>query len=133
MPNKPIELPPGVAHAFVKDMRAFFAAPSTHKQDEIAARQLQALNEHRQPRDKAPVRYWQDKRLRHTRAKWTMGFVLIAYAAVATLGLIYVYEQAATHLPARPAFATKATRCTEASGSSAARVSLLVRTACWLW
>ena len=27
MPNKPIELPPGVAHAFVKDMRAFFDAP----------------------------------------------------------------------------------------------------------
>jgi hypothetical protein len=36
-------------------MRAFFAAPNTIKQDEIAARQLQALNEHRQPRDK-PLR-----------------------------------------------------------------------------
>jgi hypothetical protein len=36
-------------------MRAFFAAPNTLKQDEIAARQLQALNEHRRPRDK-PLR-----------------------------------------------------------------------------
>ena len=55
MPSKPIELPPSVAKAFVKDMRAFFAAPNTLKQDEIAARQLQALNEHRRPRDK-PLR-----------------------------------------------------------------------------
>ena len=55
MPSKPIELPPTVAKAFVQDMRAFFAAPNTLKQDEIAARQLQALNEHRRPRDK-PLR-----------------------------------------------------------------------------
>ena len=41
MPGKPIELPPTVAKAFVRDMRAFFAAPNTLKQDEIAARQLQ--------------------------------------------------------------------------------------------
>jgi hypothetical protein len=54
MPSKPIELPPKVAQAFVQDMRAFFAAPNTLKQDEIA-RQLQALNEHRRPRDK-PLR-----------------------------------------------------------------------------
>jgi hypothetical protein len=33
-------------------MRAFFAAPNMLKQDEIAARQLQALNQHRRPRDK---------------------------------------------------------------------------------
>jgi hypothetical protein len=33
-------------------MRAFLATPNTLKQDEIAARQLQALNEHRRPRDK---------------------------------------------------------------------------------
>jgi hypothetical protein len=52
MPSKPIELPPRVTKAFVQDMRAFFAAPNTLKQDEIAARQLQALNEHRRPRDK---------------------------------------------------------------------------------
>jgi hypothetical protein len=55
MPSNRIELPPKVAQAFVKDMRAFFAAPNTLKQDEIAARQLQALNEHRRPRDK-PLR-----------------------------------------------------------------------------
>ena len=55
MPSKPMELPPRVAQAFLKDMRAFFAAPNTLKQDEIAARQLQALNEHRRPRDK-PLR-----------------------------------------------------------------------------
>jgi hypothetical protein len=55
MPSKPIELPPSVAKAFVKDMHAFLAAPNTFKQDEIAARQLQALNEHRRPRDK-PLR-----------------------------------------------------------------------------
>jgi len=52
MPSKPIELPPRVAKAFVNDMRAFLATPNTLKQDEIAARQLQALNEHRRPRDK---------------------------------------------------------------------------------
>jgi hypothetical protein len=50
MPSKPIVLPPRVARAFVKDMRAFFATPNTIKQDEIAARQLQALNEYRGPR-----------------------------------------------------------------------------------
>jgi hypothetical protein len=52
MPSKPIELPPRVAQAFVQDMRAFFAAPNMLKQDEIAVRQLQALNEFRRPRDK---------------------------------------------------------------------------------
>ena len=52
MPSKPIELPPKVAQAFVKDMRAFFAASNTLKQDEIASRQCWALNEHRRPRDK---------------------------------------------------------------------------------
>ena len=51
MPSKPIELPPKVAQSFIRDMRAFFAAPNTLKQDEIAARQLQALNEYRRPRD----------------------------------------------------------------------------------
>jgi hypothetical protein len=54
MPSKPIELPPRVAQAFVKDMRAFFAAPSSCRM-RFAARQLQALNEHRRPRDK-PLR-----------------------------------------------------------------------------
>jgi hypothetical protein len=52
MPNKPIELPRKVTQAFVKDMRTFCAAPSSLKQRETAARQLQALDEYRQPRDK---------------------------------------------------------------------------------
>jgi hypothetical protein len=52
MPSKPIELPPDVAQSFVQDMRAFFAAPNTLKADEIAVRQLHALNAYRRPRDK---------------------------------------------------------------------------------
>jgi hypothetical protein len=47
MPRKPIEMPPEVAQAFVRDMRAFFAAPAGPKRDEIAVRQLHALNTHR--------------------------------------------------------------------------------------
>jgi hypothetical protein len=43
MPNKPIELPPRVAQAFVRDMRAFFEAKNQLKQEEIASRQLHAL------------------------------------------------------------------------------------------
>jgi len=38
MPSKPIELPPSVAQAFVRDMRAFFQAKDQLKQDEIASR-----------------------------------------------------------------------------------------------
>ncbi len=52
---KPLDLPPAVARAFVKDMRAFFAEEDKHKQDEIAARQLSALNEYRGRQDK-PLR-----------------------------------------------------------------------------
>jgi hypothetical protein len=40
---KNIELPPRVAEAFVRDMRAFFKAKKQLKQDEIASRQLHAL------------------------------------------------------------------------------------------
>ena len=40
---KNIELPPRVAEAFVRDMRAFFKAKNQLKQDEIASRQLHAL------------------------------------------------------------------------------------------
>jgi hypothetical protein len=47
MPSKPIELPPEVAKAFVRDMRAFFAADGTGvKADEIAARQAWLLQQH---------------------------------------------------------------------------------------
>ena len=47
MPRKPIELPPEVAKAFVRDMRAFFAAGGTGvKADAIADQQLHALKQH---------------------------------------------------------------------------------------
>ncbi len=47
MPAKPIELPSEVARAFVRDMRAFFAAGGTGvKADRIAAMQLHALKQH---------------------------------------------------------------------------------------
>jgi hypothetical protein len=49
---KPIELPPPVARAFVKDMRAFFAEENAIKRDEIAARQLSALRPYNPPRAK---------------------------------------------------------------------------------
>jgi hypothetical protein len=52
MPNKPIELPPKVGQAFVRDMRAFFKAKNQLKQDEIASRQLHALIAFQRPRDK---------------------------------------------------------------------------------
>jgi hypothetical protein len=46
MPRKPIELPPAVARAFVKDMRAFLVEKNAIKRDEIAVRQLHALKQH---------------------------------------------------------------------------------------
>jgi hypothetical protein len=46
MPRKPIELPPAVARAFVRDMNAYFAETNLIKRDEIAIRQLVALNEY---------------------------------------------------------------------------------------
>ena len=49
---KPIELPPRVAQAFVRDMRAFFKAKNQLKQDEIASRQLHALWAFQSPREK---------------------------------------------------------------------------------
>ena len=50
MPSK--ELPPQVAKAFVRDMLAFFKAKDQIKQDEIAARQLHALQAFQRPREK---------------------------------------------------------------------------------
>jgi len=53
MPSKPIELPPEVAKAFVKDMRAFFKASGTGvRADAIAAQQAWLLNQHLRPRMK---------------------------------------------------------------------------------
>ena len=49
---KNIELPPRVAQAFVRDMRAFFKAKNQLKQDEITSRQLHALGAYQRPRDK---------------------------------------------------------------------------------
>jgi hypothetical protein len=49
---KHIELPPRVAQAFVRDMRAFFKAKNQLKQDEIASRRLHALGAYQRPRDK---------------------------------------------------------------------------------
>jgi hypothetical protein len=46
MPRKPIELPPAVARAFVRDMNAYFAETNLIKRDEIAIRQHVALNEY---------------------------------------------------------------------------------------
>ena len=47
MPSKPLELPIAIAKAFVRDMRAFFAAGGTGvKADAIAAQQLHALKQH---------------------------------------------------------------------------------------
>jgi hypothetical protein len=47
---KHIELPPRVAQAFVRDMRAFFRAKNQLKQDEIASSQLHALQAFQRPR-----------------------------------------------------------------------------------
>jgi hypothetical protein len=52
MPRKEIELPPTVARAFVKDMRAFFNEKDAIKADEIAARQLRALRPYSPPQAK---------------------------------------------------------------------------------
>jgi hypothetical protein len=46
MPRKPIELPPQVAKAFVRDMRTFFRAKDPLKQDEIAAGTSWMLQQH---------------------------------------------------------------------------------------
>ena len=49
----PFEVPPGVARAFIEDMKAYFAEENGHKRDAIAVRQLHALKEHQGPREKA--------------------------------------------------------------------------------
>jgi hypothetical protein len=52
MLRKPLELPPEVAKAFVKDMRAFHREDSQIKRAEIAARQRFALSQFQGPREK---------------------------------------------------------------------------------
>ncbi len=44
--REPIELPPAVAKAFVRDMKAYFRAKDPLKQDEIAALASWALKQH---------------------------------------------------------------------------------------
>jgi hypothetical protein len=46
MPRKPLELPPAVARAFVKDMRAFHAEKNGARRDAIVAQQAWLLNQH---------------------------------------------------------------------------------------
>ena len=55
MIRKPLDLPPAAARAFLIDMRAYFAEENRYEQDEIALRQLHALEEHQGPREK-PLR-----------------------------------------------------------------------------
>jgi hypothetical protein len=50
--RKQLELPPEVAKAFVRDMRAFHREKSQIKRAEIAARQRFALSQFQGPRDK---------------------------------------------------------------------------------
>ena len=47
-----LDLPAAVARSFVADMKAYFAEANRYKQDEIAARQLSALNEYRGRQDR---------------------------------------------------------------------------------
>jgi hypothetical protein len=51
MLRKQLELPPEIAKAFVRDMRAYFKAKGQNKRDEIAARRRSALSEFQSPRD----------------------------------------------------------------------------------
>jgi hypothetical protein len=55
MPRKAIQLPPEVARAFIRDLKAFFAEENPTKRDEIAIRQMSALRQYQGPREK-PVR-----------------------------------------------------------------------------
>ncbi len=55
MPPRDLDLPTAVAREFVKDMRAYFAEKNAIKRDEIAIRQLTALNEYLGRRDR-PLR-----------------------------------------------------------------------------
>jgi hypothetical protein len=51
--STPLNLPPAIARQFVEDMRAFFAESDGHKSDAIAVRQLHALKEFQNPREKS--------------------------------------------------------------------------------
>lgn len=55
MPSKPVELPPKVAKAFVRDMRAFHAEKSPIKCDEIKVRSDRADARHSKNRQMKPT------------------------------------------------------------------------------
>jgi hypothetical protein len=80
MASKPIDLPPVVARAFIKDMRASFAENDAIKRDEIAARQLRALRDYNPPRAKSPaIRHRAEfhlQRLRQAGRRGAAGFQL---------------------------------------------------------
>ncbi len=48
----PIDLPPDIAHAFIKNMQLFFAEDDKHRRDAIAVRQLRTLQEYQSPHGK---------------------------------------------------------------------------------
>jgi hypothetical protein len=62
MPSEPIELPPEVAKAFLRDMRAFHAEKSPIKRDEIASRQIHVLR-HYQGKNERPIKLHQVKQM----------------------------------------------------------------------
>jgi hypothetical protein len=47
-----INLPPAVANAFVKDMRACFAEMNAIKRDEIASHQMHEVRQFQDPRER---------------------------------------------------------------------------------
>ena len=62
MPANSIELPPEVARAFVRDMRAFHAEKSPIKRDEIASRQIHVLRQY-QGKNERPIKLHQVKEI----------------------------------------------------------------------
>lgn len=62
MRNKPIELPPDVARAFIRDMRAYFVEKSPLKRDEIASRQIHVLRQFQEKHER-PLKLNQVKQM----------------------------------------------------------------------
>jgi hypothetical protein len=62
MPSKPIELPPEVAKAFVRDMRAFHEEKSPIKRDEIASQQIHVLRQY-QGKSERPIKLHEVKEM----------------------------------------------------------------------
>lgn len=50
--RKPLELPPAVAHGFVRAMNDYFVEANPIKRDAIAAHQLSVLRDYQGPREK---------------------------------------------------------------------------------